>query len=293
MVNAEHVASVQNWLGEGPIWHPDEQALYWVDLLNRRVYRYRPTTGKPDAFEASVAITVLGLRAAGGWVAATTDGFAFWDSGRREVELIVNPEAHLAYTRFNDGAVDCAGRFWAGTMNKDIEDPSVTDGSLYRLDPDGSCHKMGAGFTVANGIGWSLDHRTMYFADTLRSVIYAYDFDPVGGTIENRRPFAQVSPEEGYPDGLTVDSEGCVWSALWGGWKVVRFDPAGRAVDEVRLPASNVSSCAFGGPDLHDLYVTSAWESLSAEERKQQPLAGDLFRVRLPVGGLEEPRFAG
>jgi sugar lactone lactonase YvrE len=195
--------------------------------------------------------------------------------------------------RFNDGAVDGEGRFWAGTMNKDVEDPAVTDGCLYRLDPDRSCHKMGSGFTISNGIGWSLDQRIMYFTDTLRSVIYAYDFDPARGTIGNRRPFVRVPPEEGYPDGLTVDSEGCVWSALWGGWKVVCFDPRGRAVDEVRLPVSDVSSCAFGGSDLRDLYITSAWEELSAEERALQPLAGDLFRARLPVPGREESRFAG
>lgn len=293
MNHVEHVLAAQNRLGEGPVWHPDENALYWLDILDSRVSRLFPASNTLEVFDVGLAITVMGLRASGGWVTATARGFAFWDPDRQEFELIADPEAHMPHTRFNDGAVDHQGRFWAGTMNHEEGNATAADGSLYRLDPDGSVHKMGSGFTCSNGIGWSPDHRTMYFTDTFRCAIIAYDFDPATGTIENRRDFVRNSAADGYPDGLAVDSEGCVWSARWGGWKVVRFDPEGNEIGEVRLPVANVTSCTFGGPNYDELYMTSAWDALSAEERKRQPLAGDLFRFRAPVRGLEPPRFLG
>ena len=283
----EHTLAAQNKLGEGPVWNPDEQALYWVDIEKGCVHRLYPKTGRHDVFDVGLPVGALGFRASGGLVMATRDGFAFWDPETQALRFIADPEPDRPGARFNDGAVDRQGRFWAGTMG---QGPTS---SLYRLDPDGSVRKMESGITISNGIGWSPDDRTMYFTDSPLRVIYAYDFDPATGAIENRRPFVHTPEEEGVPDGLTVDSEGFIWSARWGGWKVTRYDPTGRVERQIRLPVQCPTSCTFGGPQLDELYVTSAWTALTAADREAQPWAGDLFRLQAGVKGLAEPRFLG
>jgi L-arabinonolactonase len=287
MSQVERVLAVQNELGEGPVWNVEEQALYWVDILEGHLHRLHPASGRREFFDAGLAVGALAFRASGGLVLATENGFAFWDPRNQQLQVVADPEADRPDSRFNDGAVDRQGRFWAGTMG---EGPTS---ALYRLDPDGSVHTMETGITISNGIGWSPDNRTMYYTDTPLRVIYAYDFDPASGAIENRRSFVHVPDGDGLPDGLTVDSEGFVWSACWDGWKVIRYDPDGGVERKVELPVQRPTSCTFGGPDLDELYITSAWIALSAAERKDQPLAGDLFRLKTNVRGLEEPRFLG
>ena len=291
MREVEHILAVQDRLGEGPMWSPEEQALYWVDIVNHRIHRLYPGTGKHESFDAGLPVAVLALRASGGLVTATANGFAFWDPQTRALDFITNPETDRPQNRFNDGAVDSQGRFWAGTMNGD--EPEAPDGCLYRLDPDGSVHKMEEGLAVANGTAWSPDERTMYLTDTFRRVIWAYDYDAASGTISNRRPFVRVPEEEGLPDGHTVDSEGCVWGAHWGGSEVTRYDPTGKVDRKIRLPVQNVTSCVFGGENLDDLYITTAWYGMSDEEREKQPLAGDLFRVKVGIKGIVGHKFTG
>ena len=293
MNQVKHVLTVQNKLGEGPVWSAEEQALYWVDIENNSFYRYYPTTSKYESFDVGVPIGVLALRSAGGLVMATKNGFAFWDPQTQGLHFLANLEADKPHTRFNDGAVDCGGRFWAGTMCGLPEICNDPEGSLYRLDPDGSISTMETRIFIANGIGWSPDNKIMYFTDTPRHVIYAYDFDAATGAIANRRPFISTPDEIGAPDGLKVDSEGCIWSARWGGWKITRYDPTGKVEREIQLPVQCPTSCAFGGADLDELYITSAWTALSDEQKKNQPFAGDLFRVKTNIKGLESPKFAG
>jgi len=293
MNQVEHVLTVQNKLGEGPVWSAEEQALYWVDIENNSFFRYFPTTSKYESFDVGVPIGVLALRAAGGLVMATKNGFAFWDPKTQALQFLANPEADKPHTRFNDGAVDSQGRFWAGTMCGLSEICSAPEGSLYRLDPDGSVSIMETGIFIANGIDWSPDTKIMYFTDSTRHVIYAYDFDPATGAIENRRPFISTPDEIGVPDGLTVDSEGCIWSARWGGWKITRYDPTGKVEREIQLPVQCPTSCAFGGANLDELYITSAWNELTVEQKKNQPYAGDLFRVKTDTKGRVSPKFAG
>jgi sugar lactone lactonase YvrE len=290
--DVEHVLAVQNILGEGPLWNSEEQALYWVDIYGHRFYRYEPATGELESFNVGLPVGALALRKAGGLVMATKRGFAFWD--RQEgLRSIVDPEAHKPYSRFNDGAVDRQGRFWAGTMCDPEDGCPQPESSLYRLDPDLSLHVMATEVGIANGIGWSPDQRLMYFTDSPLRMIYVYDFDAATGTIENRRPFVHTPEEKGVPDGLTVDSEGFVWSACWGGGKITRYDPTGKVERVIQLPVQYPTSCTFGGPSLDELYITSAWTALSEEKRRQQPLAGDLFRLRTDIKGQEEPKFAG
>lgn len=291
MSEVESVLPQRNQLGEGPLWVAEEGALYWIDIDETKILLFHPSTGAYDAFDVDTRVTALAMRASGGFVTATDQGFAFWDTQTQALDFFADPEADVSSTRFNDGAVDRQGRFWAGTMNEvDFESP---DGSLYRLDPDKTLHRMETEIPVANGVGWSPDNKTMYFSDTMRQVIWAYDFDPATGGISYRRQFAQVSKEGVLPDGLTVDSEGFVWSAQWNGWNVTRYDPAGKVDRVIQLPAQQITCPAFGGENLDELYITSAWEGLSEEERQKQPLAGALFRVKVGVKGIAEPKYAG
>jgi len=291
MSEIEHVLPVQDEVGETPLWVPGEQALYWIDVEGRRVHRLAPARGERQTFAVDFPITALARRASGGWVAASKAGVYFWDHRTNESSFVVDPEAGNPDVRFNDGVIDRQGRFLLGTLNqKDLDAP---DGSLYRLDADGSIHKLDSGFAVANGIGLSPDGRTIYLTDMFHHCILAYDYDTAAGTVGHRRTFAVVPAEAGLPDGLIVDGEGFVWSAHWAGWRITRYDPDGTVEREVRMPVANPTCLAFGGPGLTDLYVTSAWFLLGAEDRKAQPTAGDLFRIRTDVTGLVEPEFAG
>ncbi|HEY6406996.1 MAG TPA: SMP-30/gluconolactonase/LRE family protein [Ktedonobacteraceae bacterium] len=292
MNEIEHVLAVQNKLGEGPLWNAEEQTLYWVDIESNCFYRFYPQTGGYESFDVDVMIGVLAIRAAGGLVLATRKGFAFWEA-QQGVRFIADPEALKPNTRFNDGAVDCMGRFWAGTMCYPEDACTQPEGSLYRLDSDLSLHTMETGVGVSNGIGWSPDNRLMYFTDSPLHMIYLYDFDATTGAIENRRPFIHTPDEKGVPDGLAVDSEGFIWSVRWGGGKITRYDPDGKVAQEIRMPVQYPTSCAFGGEYLNELYITSAWTALSEERRMQQPYAGDLFRLGVGIKGPEKAKFAG
>jgi sugar lactone lactonase YvrE len=219
-----------------------------------------------------------------------SEGLGFLDLETGEVTRIGNPENHLPQNRFNDGKVDRSGRVWAGTMNENGPEPT---GSLYRLDPSGSIKRMATGFICANGLGWSPDNRTMYFTDSMIRTIWTYEFDPATGGLGERRVFATLAANEGLPDGLTVDSEGFVWSAVWDGWRVLRYAPDGTIERTIRMPVQRPSSCMFGGPDLKTLYITSACVELGWNALKNGPLAGSLFALSTDVAGLPEVPFGG
>ena len=287
MTQVDHFLHVGNQLGEGPLWNIKEGALYWVDIEGECFFRYFPNTEKLESFQVGQPVGCLAFRHDGNLQMAVREGIGFWDWETQTVNIVTNPEADRIGARFNDGRVDRRGRFWAGTMGEDNQS------KLYRLDPDGSSQTMETGITISNGIGWSPDDRTMYYTDTPLRVIYAYDFDLERGEIKNRREFVKVPLTEGFPDGLTVDSEGFVWSAQWDGWRVTRYDPDGEVERVISLPAQRPTSCAFGGPDLNQLYITSAWTGLKDIERQEQPFAGDLFRVITEVKGQPENIFRG
>jgi len=288
----DHVLAVRCKLGEGPLWDWRTAILHWVDIDLHRIHCFDPASSAHDQAELPVAVGAIGLRAAGGLIAATRHGFAGWDWKSRTLTPIVDPEAGRP-TRFNDGAVDSRGRFWAGTIALDPERYHIPDNHLYRLDPDGSVRRMESGLTISNGLDWSPDERTMYLTDTVAQKIYAYDFDVEGGTIGNRRDFVHTSDGPGYPDGLTVDAEGGVWSARIAAGKIVRYDSQGRVEREVPLPVTCPTSCAFGGPALDRLYITTSWHILSEAEKTAQSQAGDLFSVPMTLKGRSAALFAG
>jgi sugar lactone lactonase YvrE len=206
------------------------------------------------------------------------------------VEMIEEVEADKTDQRMNDGNCDAAGRFWAGTMAIDEHEGA---GALYRLDPDGRVHTMVDRVSISNGIDWSEDGRLMYYIDSPTQSVDVFDFDLASGTIANRRSFVRIDPVDGTPDGLTLDAEGFVWVALWGGGAVRRYASDGTLDSIVTVAAPHVTSCAFGGRDLGDLYITTARIKLSDAERSSRPLAGGLFRTRPGVHGRPPHRFKG
>lgn len=276
-------------LGESPIWSPGEGALYLVDIHRPSVLRWRPGEAAATEWPMPENVGSIGLRR-DGLVASLRTGFAFLDPARNRVERLAAPIAGRPNLRFNDGRVDRAGRFWAGTVHEKRE---VGTASLYRLDPDGRCREMAGGFTVSNGISWSPDDRTMYFADSWDRAIYAFDFDLAEGAISNRRVFARFNDGEGIPDGATVDIDGCYWIAHFDGGRITRYAPDGRIDRVIAMPVPRPTSCAFAGPKLDTLYVTSASFGLSPGQKEAAPLSGSIFALDVGTQGLPDPVFGG
>ncbi len=290
VTRAERVLEAGDVLGECPIWSPAERALYWVDILGRAVHRLVPATGEHRAWPTPEQVGAIGFRAGGGLIAACRDGFATLDLATGALTRLIDPEPDRPDHRFNDGRVDRAGRFWAGTLN---DDHTTASGALYRLDADQSVRRMVEGLVVPNSLCWSPDDRTMYHACSVNGVIEAYDFDLATGSIANRRPFAAAREVEGAPDGAVTDADGCLWSARFNGGRIVRYDPEGRIMGEVLVPARQVTCCAFGGPDLTTLYITTARENYTEADLRKDPLAGSLFAAEVDVRGVPEPSYRG
>jgi sugar lactone lactonase YvrE len=277
-------------LCEGPCWDERTGQLVWVDILAGRVLSVGGHAGHVQSRALGMPVSAVAPRASGGWIAAVERGFALFDDCWGPAGGIRSAEGQAAGTRFNDGKCDPAGRFWAGTM---AYDGTPGAGCLYRLGTDGSVTPVIEDVTTSNGLGWSPDSGTMYFADTGHRTVDTMRFDAASGTPSHRQPLVTVPPEEGQPDGLAVDSEGFIWVALWDGGAVRRYSPGGALDRVVQLPVTRVTSMAFGGPDLGDLYITTAHEGLSPRQRAEQPLAGSVFRHRPGVAGLPPARFGG
>ena len=220
-------------------------------------------------------VGAVAVCADGNLLAALKTGLAKIDRYTHEISTFMHPEPHLPGNRFNDGKCDPAGRFWIGTM---AINETANAGSLYMLDANHHISKKIEGTTISNGMAWSADNKIFYYIDTPTRAIVAYDFDNNDGSISNKRTAFNIAEDDGYPDGMTIDAEGMLWVAHWGGWQVSRWNPiTGEKLFTLPMPVANVSSCTFGGEDLQDLYITSARKDLSPDELEKQPLAGCLF----------------
>ena len=282
------VADVHAVLGEGPVWVEREAALYWVDIKGRKIFRLGDD-GELREWPTPFRVGSIAPRSTGGFIAGTDEGFAHIDLENARFDLLYNPEAHLPDNRFNDGKVDRHGRFWAGSM--DDSERSVT-GFLYRLRPGVDGAVVDRDYKVTNGPAFSPLGDLMYENDSARQVTYVFDLD-AHGDASNKRTFLQFGDGDGYPDGMTVDSEGCLWIAFWDGWCLRRFSPDGERLLTVRMPVSKPTSCAFGGPNLDRLYVTSARIGLDSAALEMQPNAGGLFMFTPGVRGLADVPYAG
>jgi sugar lactone lactonase YvrE len=284
------VLDVRASLGECPLWSVAEQALYWIDIEAPSLNRFDPSTGRNVATPMPESIGSCALREAGGFVVALRSGIWLCDAQGSLERRIAAAPYDPAHHRFNDGRCDPQGRFVVGTMN---ERRDADDAALYRLDPDGALTRLFGGITISNGLAWSPDGRTMYHADTPTRSVRAFDYDAAAGTPTHPRTFVQWSGEGERPDGGAVDSAGNYWSAHYRGGKVVQIAPGGTVLAEYPLAAMCPTMCAFGGPDLRTLYVTTARRMRDAAELARLPRSGGLFAMRVDVPGMPETRFRG
>ena len=281
------IAEVQAILGEGPCWVERDQSVYWTDINQPCLFRWNEMSGLVW-LPMSEKICSIVPRASGGYLGAGYNGLLAIDA-HFNVTPICTPEAHLPGNRFNDGKVDRNGRFWAGTMDhKEV----VDSGTLYRVDFDLSWAAIDTGYRVTNGPAFSLDGCTMYHTDSAVQRVYRFALD-ADGSASAREVFLQFKPEDGYPDGMTVDAENCLWIAFWDGWCVRRFSPEGDLLVEIPVPVARPTSVAFGGAEFERIFISSASRNLTGAELADQPNAGGLFSFCSDACGIAELPFAG
>ncbi|EKD91607.1 MAG: SMP-30/Gluconolaconase/LRE protein [uncultured bacterium] len=278
-------------LGEGPIWHPLENVLYWVDILQCELHRLDLETQQHQLWRMPSEITCIVPNRNGGLLIALRSEIAFFTASIQQSEIIpavtTLSETEAENTMFNDGHCDRQGRFWIGT--KDITEKNPT-GKIYRLQ-NNKLITCADNYIVSNGLISSLDSNYFYIADSPRRIIYRYEFDRDESVIHNQKIFAKIADDAGYPDGMTIDSEGCIWSAHFNGWRITRYCPDGSVDRVITMPTQSPTSCCFGGTDLKTLLITSAKRDVSFSEHQQQPLAGNVFALHCDAPGVPEPLF--
>lgn len=281
-------------VGECPLWHAAERNIYWVDINGFTVHRIHPLTGEHRQWVLDTEPSALAIHPHGGLVVATRAGVVHLDTVSGEVSMIAAAPYDAATTRFNDGRVDAAGRFWIGTIYEPRDKPAA---EMYCLEKGKLGLKWSGGMTVSNGLGFSPDQKTMYHADTTSHRVDRYQFDVETGQVTHPQRFQQFSADKaasaygGRPDGATVDSEGAYWCAMIEGGRLLRFSPQGELLREVKLPLRCPTMMAFGGDDLKTLYITSIGHGRPAQEREQYPLTGCVLAMQVDVAGREEPMY--
>jgi D-xylonolactonase len=286
MSEPRSVWNVAAELGEGPVWAGG--ALWFTDIKLRRIHRYDPAAGARRSWDSPEQVGFVLPAEGGGFVAGLASGLHRFDEVAGRFELIVEMEPDRPDNRLNDGVVDPAGRLWFGTMDNG---ESEKTGAFYRFERGAVARTGLEGIAITNGPAVSPDGRILYFVDTRAGAIGAADVAE-DGTLGPSRPFVRIDPAEGFPDGPTVDSEGCLWIGLYAGWEARRYSPAGELVGRISFPVANVTKLAFGGPDLRTGYATTARLHLKPQELARQPQAGDLFEFRVDVPGLACPPVA-
>jgi len=272
-------------LGEGPVWVERDSALWFVDIKKQQIHRFDPAAGSKDRWDSPEQVGFLFPAEGGGFVAGLKSGLYRFDEKTGAFDPIVAVDADKPGNRLNDGVVDPAGRLWFGTMDNSEKAKS---GAFYCFHEDRLVRTALDGIAITNGPAVSPDGTLLYFVDTLKGTIGVADIHD-NGTLGPPRPFVRIDPKEGHPDGPTIDSEGCVWIALYAGWEARRYSPAGDLRQTVRFPVANITKLAFGGKDLRTAYATTARQLLSPDEIAKQPLIGSLFEFGVDVPGVPCP----
>ena len=272
-------------LGEGPVWSAREGRLYWFDIKGRRLAWYEPSTDDRGGFDLPMRASAAAPREAGGLLLATERGLAICDPDAGTIEIVLPFDFGPGF-RTNDGKMDTKGAFWWSVMD---DDHGARPGSVFRTTPDLKTERVLSGIHIPNTISMSPNGRRLYMADSRLQTLFVHDV----ADLSKIQEFANTRGAPATPDGSAVDAQGYLWNAQWGGWRIVRYAPDGRIDRTVQMPVQQPTSCAFGGPDLTTLYVTSAWDDLPLDARARQPLAGGLFAIETGVKGLALPLFAG
>lgn len=277
-------------LGEGAIWNSKTGELYFIDIEGKKLFTFNESTKKLSIFDVDERIgTVVPTHNPNKVIIALQNGIFEFDLKLKEKTLLSNPEKNRTKNRMNDGKCDPVGRLWVGSMHLEQVKGAA---SLFKIEPDGSFETMIEKVTISNGIVWSIDESTVYYIDTPTGQVQAFDYDRTSGKIINRKPIITVPESMGYPDGMTIDTEGMLWIALWNGNAVTRWNPdTGELISKIEVPAHNVSSCAFGGENLETLYITSASVDMTDEEKKKWPQSGNVFKVKPGVAGVKAFHF--
>ncbi|XP_072017227.1 regucalcin-like [Amphiura filiformis] len=268
---------------EGPHWEPQTQSLLYVEIYSRKIHRYTPRTNTVETVTVGEYVGAIVPTKSGRLLIAGQRRFSYLDWASGTLTKIAEVEIDKPVNRFNDAKCDPAGRIWAGTLAE--QDPPnryvLESGALYCLHPDRTVTKHADKITISNGLAWSPDRRTMYFIDTSTCCVDAFDYDIAWGSIKNRRHVVEIPSEEGFPDGMCIDSDGMLWVACYMGSRVNRYDPkTGKKIQTISFPVSNITSCCFGGPTYEDLYVTTSSFRMRREQLRDQPLAGSVFVVK-------------
>lgn len=277
-------------LGEGPWWDQQGGELLWVDIFAGRVHMFDPASGQDRYIEIGQPVGMVARRQAGGLVCAVRDGIGIIDPDESTFKLVAPIETDKAGNRMNDGACDAAGRLWAGTMATDL---SPSAGALYRISTTLHVAPVLTGVSISNGLDWSPDGQTFYFTDSATRRLDAYDYDIETGTVSNGRVLVDLRDPVATPDGIAVDAEGTIWVAMWDGGRIERFSPSGKPLETVRMPVTRPTSLAFGGPDLDQLFISSARNGLSALQKSNEPHAGAIFVIRPGSTGRLPWAFGG
>ena len=277
-------------LGEGPVWDAANHTILWVDIMGCAIHELNMKSNALRSISTPSMIGSFALCTDGNILAAMQDGFIFIDRITGAVSPLSDPEAAFPDNRFNDGKTDPAGRFWAGSMSLSGENGT---GNLYMVDQQLNVKKQIENVSISNGLCWSLDQRFFYYIDTPTMEVVCYDYDNQTGEITNKTTVITIPAKEGYPDGMTIDSEGMLWIAHWEGWQVARWDPStGNKIDSIHLPVSLVTSICFGGENMDDMFITSARVGLTDEQLAEEPLAGSSFIIsKTGFKGFTFPAF--
>lgn len=283
IMNAELILDAKATLGEGAIWNQKEKILYWIDIEKGILHKFNPVSAKDEQFNLNKRIGTVVPSEKGGLLVALEDGIYHYNLLTDSISFIVNPAENSFEIRFNDGKCDPAGRLWAGTMSLTGKQKA---GALYCLNNNGDIEKKIDSVSISNGIVWSLDNKKMYYIDTPTGKVKEYDYDNATGKISFLRDAVVIPPDMGYPDGMTIDSKGNLWIALWGGSAVGCWDPnSGELIYKIDVPVLNVTSCAFGGENLETLFITTASLGIQQDEQEKYPYRGGLFKADPGVKG--------
>jgi L-arabinonolactonase len=290
VVSAELVLDCRNQHGEGAFWNDQDQRVWWTDIHGKHLWWFEPATGSSGSVPMSDRVCCFAPRRTGGFIVAFAKEIAFFDPASGKTSRIQRFEPEQADTRLNDGRTDRQGRFIAGGMN---EGSGARTSTVVRVDVDGSVATIISEVGCANSTCFSPDGKRMYFADSFVGTIWLYDYDPISGTPADRRVLKDFKGDQGVPDGSCIDAEGAVWNAVWEGSRVIRILPDGTIDRTIEVPALKPTCCAFGGPDLATLYITTSRLQSTGEQLSAEPTAGSLFACRPGVRGIADAAFAG